>query len=54
MTKKEAIKKLKKIQKSSDVERAHVDADVILCELLEQFGYADVVRQYEKVSKWYS
>lgn len=37
-----------------DAENAHDRADGILCKLLEQSGYADVVEKFRKVRKWYS
>lgn len=39
---------------NNDKERAHINADGILCELLEKLGYKDVVEKYNEVSKWYS
>ena len=53
MTREEAIEKLKLIQKNSDTENTHYEADQLLCKLLTDFGYEDVVYEYERVSKWY-
>ncbi len=38
----------------TDTERGHVEADNILCELLKELGYSDVVEEFEKIDKWYS
>jgi hypothetical protein len=32
----------------------HVEADNILCELLDHLGYHDFVEAFEKVPKWYA
>lgn len=37
-----------------DVESAHVDADQVLCDLLEALGYKQIVEEYDKVKKWYA
>lgn len=37
-----------------DCEIAHIEADALLCELLRQLGYGDVVEAWEKVEKWYA
>lgn len=54
MTKEEAIEELKKAQVNHDTEIAHVEADDVLCQLLTALGCADVVKEYEKVGKWYA
>lgn len=54
MTREEAIECLKHEQKSGDTEIAHGNADDVLCDLLKSLGYGDVVKEYEKVSKWYA
>lgn len=54
MTREEAIAKLKDLQKSGDTEAAHGDADQIICDLLSELGYQDVVEQWDKVDKWYA
>lgn len=47
------IRKLIKQQMNTCVEEAHVNADAILCELLIEIGYGQVVTEYGKVDKWY-
>ena len=51
---KEAIEKMKKCVNSGDTEVAHLDADNILCDVLTQLGYKELVDLYEKVKKWYA
>ncbi len=50
----EAIRKLKEEQTNGDTEIAHVNADDILCNLLSELGFEDVVTEYAKVRKWYA
>ena len=54
MNKDTAIKELRIIQQSNDVEMAHIDADRILCDLLISLGYEDVVDEYEAINKWFA
>lgn len=54
MTREEAIEKLKKEQASHDTEIAHVNADDVLRDLLTALGYADVVKEYDEIRKWYA
>jgi len=49
-----AIAELKEIQKSDDTEGAHCDADGVICGLLHDLGFKDVVDEYMKVEKWYA
>ncbi len=51
---KTAIAKLKGHQSDWPDEEGHKRADDILCELLTAIGYEDVVKEYEKVGKWYA
>lgn len=48
-----AISKLKALDES-DPEGSHAKADEILCELLKSLGCADVVKEFEKLERWYS
>lgn len=50
----EAIAALKTCQKSNDTEGAHIEADNIICVVLEKLGLANLVAEYEKVDKWYA
>lgn len=51
---KEAVEKMKECVNSGDTEVAHLDADAILCDVLTQLGYKELVDLYEKVKKWYA
>jgi hypothetical protein len=53
MSREEALERLNECQ-SFDVERAHSEADIVLCELLESLGYKDVVTAWGDVPKWYA
>jgi hypothetical protein len=39
---------------SGDTEDAHAEADRLLVALLEQLGYGDLCRLYERVDKWFA
>lgn len=55
MDRQQAIARLKELQGSlQDVEIAHVEADQILCDLLNSLGYMDVVDQWIEIEKWYA
>lgn len=49
-----AIKQLKELQSSSDIESIHSQADKILCSYLRSIGEVDLVKEYEKIEKWYA
>ena len=50
-----AVCKLKEEQQQySDFEVAHVNADQILCVLLIELGFQEVVDEFRKIGKWYS
>ena len=50
----EIIAKLKELQRYEDTESAHIQADWIICNLLDDLGYAEVTKEYDKISKWYA
>lgn len=54
MTREQAIEQLEILAKNDDYEAAHIRADDILCILLTELGYGDVVDKYEYVGKWYA
>lgn len=54
MTKEDAVKELILLQAGHDIEEGHFRADNILCDLLNQLGYDDVVKEYHKVKKWFA
>ncbi len=39
---------------SSDIESNHIEAYEILCDLLEDLGYQDLVNEFKKLKKWYA
>lgn len=49
-----AIKKLQECQQNREWESAHEDADDVLCELLSDLGFEDIVAEWQKVGKWYA
>ena len=50
----EIIARLKELQQSDDTESAHIQADWIICNLLDDLGYADVTKAYDRIMKWYA
>lgn len=54
MTREQAIDDLKRLQSSGDTEGVHSDADKVLCALLIELGYEDVVSAWDKIDKWYA
>ncbi len=45
---------MKAIKEANDIENGHVKADKLLCEVLEQIGYAEGVKVFREMIKWYS
>lgn len=43
-----------KLQGNADLERAHMQADDILLEILSDLGLDDIVKQYKAIDKWYA
>jgi len=50
----EQLKRLEELQKITDLECAHQEADGILCEVLNKLGLSDLVEAYNKINKWYA
>lgn len=49
------IKELKKLsKKDNDIEINHITADNILCEVLRLLDRDEIVKEYDKISKWYA
>lgn len=48
------IARLQELAKAMDYEIPHGEADDILCDVLRQLGYGDLVDAYDKVGKWYA
>jgi len=53
MDAKTAIELLRKCE-DMDQEIGHMEADDILCKLLAELGYQEVVDVYESLPKWYA
>lgn len=56
MTPAEAAQKMREIAsiKDRDSEAAHAQADELLCKLLRQSGFEDLVKEFEAMTKWYA
>jgi hypothetical protein len=54
MDREEAIRRLRDLQGSGDTEGDHRLADDVLCDLLRELGFADVVEEWVEVPKWYA
>lgn len=48
------LAKLEEIQKNGDVEVRHGREDDLLCDLLIELGFEDIVELYKSSTKWYS
>lgn len=48
------IIRLKALQGDGDTEAQHSQADDLLCMLLIDLGYEDVVSEYVAIDKWYA
>jgi len=54
MAKAKAMEDLIFLQASDDTEGAHARADEVLCDLLREMGFGDVVDAWDKIDKWYA
>lgn len=60
--KNEVLQKMKRIRaicpvgslEYVDAEEAHEEADELLCSLLAELGYNEIVEVYKGIKKWYS
>lgn len=48
------IARLKECQENHDDEKAHADANQILCDILTKAGYQDIVSEWDRVRKYYA
>ena len=48
------VAELVAIKNNDDPEVGHMKADGVLCALLVDLGYDDVVGAYEEIRKWYA
>lgn len=51
---KNLLRRMQELENSGDIESAHGLADDILCDLLTQLGYTDIIDAYDRVEKWYA
>ncbi|UXT11281.1 hypothetical protein [Agrobacterium tumefaciens] len=49
-----ALDKIKQAQDCGDTEQAHHMADGALCDFVSALGYAGLVEEWKRVSKWYA
>ena len=49
-----ALKELDDATQCGDTEFAHIAADNVLCVLLEELGFSDVVEKYDQIYKWHA
>ena len=50
----EILARLNGLASEKDVEKAHADADSLLCEYLAIVGARDIVEAYDAIEKWYA
>ena len=50
----EELEALRKLANDTDIEVAHIKADDILCRILLDLGYDEIVEAYDAVDKWYA
>ena len=48
------LEELIKLRYNSDTEDAHVRADDLLCDILEQLGEDEIVKAFQGIKKWYA
>lgn len=48
------VRQLETLANSSDHKLAHIEADAILEEVLEELGLYEIVEAYNEVGKWYA
>lgn len=47
------LRQLNELIPESDIEKKHIHADNILCELLKELGFNEIVESFNKLKKWY-
>lgn len=48
------LARLKKLADEPDAEKAHIEADELLCEYLRIVGAKDIVEAFQAITKYYS
>jgi hypothetical protein len=51
---KEYCEQLNELKFSNDTSDAHVEADNLLCKLLNKLGFDEVVDAFHEIDKWYA
>jgi len=51
---KEQNDKLRKLSNNGDTEIAHAEADLILCNILIEYGHKETVDLWKNINKWYA
>ena len=46
--------KLRKLADNADTEIAHAEADLILCDILIEYGLDETVDLWKNINKWYA
>jgi hypothetical protein len=54
MTPEEFAEKMRVFADADDPEYSHIDADQLMCELLESLGYGDGVKIFREMTTWYA
>jgi hypothetical protein len=48
------LEPMQQARNNMDQENAHIAADTILCELLTELGFAELIAVYDDIEKWYA
>ena len=48
------LAQMKELENDDDTEQSHFIADGILCNLLEELGYVELVKAFYALDKWYA
>jgi hypothetical protein len=51
---KEQNDKLRELANNDDIEIAHAEADLILCNILIEYGHEETVNLWKNIDKWYA
>ena len=54
MTPEDAVRSLRELGRSTDIEDAHIQADKILRDFVVSLGYDAIADAFDNVPKWYA
>lgn len=54
VTPEDAARRMQEIGNAADPETSHTLADELLCSILQQHGYSEVVTAFRRMTKWYA